>query len=165
MTRALRLICPLISVGFLATGFYQGGLTWFAAFLLLIGILWMIGLLLHWTWVSPFGLLAANAAAALGLFLHLSPIFFIPAATFALLVWDLAGFYDRLSLASPDDDILSLERRHLGRLSALALGALCLSALVLSFRLKAPFEWLVILVFFTVWAIGNVVGWLLKTEP
>ncbi len=163
MTRVLRLICPFLSVGLLASGFFLGRLIWFAAFLLLIGVLWMIGLSLHWAMVSPLGMLTIYVAASIGFFLDLSPIYFIPAAIFALLAWDLAGFYDRLSLASPDDDILTLEKRHLTRLLPLALGAVGLSALALSFRIKPSFEWLVILVLFTVWVIGKVVGWLLKT--
>ncbi len=164
MTRVFRFICPLLSVGLLVTGFYLGGLTWSALVLLLSGVLWMIGLSLHWTWVSPLGLLTANSAAVIGLFLNLSPIFIIPAATFALLSWDLAGFHDRLSLASPDDDIVTLEQRHLVRLLALAVGGIALSALALSLHLKTPFEWLIFLVFFTVWAIGKVVDWLVKKE-
>jgi hypothetical protein len=164
MTRVLRLICPLLSVGLLASGYYLGGLSWPFVGLLLFGMLWTIGLLLHWAWISPLGLLIAYAAGAIGLILDFSTIFILPSATFALLAWDFAGFHDRLSLASPDDNVFTLEKRHLLRLLALALGGVGLSALALSLHLKSPFEWLVILVFFTVWAIGKVVGWLLKKE-
>lgn len=164
MTRILRLICPLFSVGLLATGFYMAGLTWPALILLLVGVLWIIGLSFHLTWVSPLVLFTAYLAAAVGLFLSLSPLFMIPGATFALLAWDFAGFHDRLSLASPDDDIVALEQRHLIRILVLSLGGVGLSALALSLRIKSSFEWLVILVFFTVWAIGKVVGWLLQKE-
>lgn len=162
MIRVLRLICPPLSVGLLASAFFLGGFTWVAEVLLFLGVLWMIGLSLHWTWISFLGLLSAYAAAAMGLFFDLSIFLIIPAAIFALMAWDIAGFYDRLSLASPDDDVFTLEQRHLVRLFAISLGGVCLSALALSLHLKFPFEWLVILVFFTVWAIGKVVGSLLK---
>jgi hypothetical protein len=164
MTRSLRLICPLLSVGLLAIGFFLAGLTWITLVLFLSGILWTIGLSFHWTWVSPLGLLSAYLAAAVGLLLSLSSILMITGATFALLAWDLAGFHDRLSLASPDDDTVPMEQRHLVRILALALAGVGLSALALSLHLKSPFEWLVILVFFMVWAIGKVVGWILKKE-
>jgi hypothetical protein len=162
MIRVLRLLFPPLSVGLLASAFFQGGFTWVAVVLLFLGVLWMIGLSLLWTWVSSLGLLSAFAAAAMGLFLDLSVVLIIPAAIFALMAWDIAGFYDRLSLASPDDDVFTLEQRHLVRLLAISVGGIGLSALALSAHLKFPFEWLVILVFFTVWAIGKVVGSLLK---
>jgi hypothetical protein len=162
MIKVLRLICPPLSVGLLASAFFLGGFTWVAAALLILGVLWMIALSLHWTWVSSLGLLTAYAAAVMGLFLDLSIVLIIPAAIFAFMAWDIAGFYDRLSLASPDDDVFTLEQRHLVRLLAISVGGVGLSVLALSSHLKFPFEWLVILVFFTVWAIGKVVGWLLK---
>jgi hypothetical protein len=161
MTRFLRLVCPVMSVSLLASGYYLGGWKWPAVGLF---VFWMIGLIIHWAWVPPGGLFVACVAASMGLFLDLSPLLLIPSAIFALLAWDLAGFQDRLSMASPDDDVITLEKRHLFRLSVLALGGIGLSGLALYLHFKFPFEWTVILVFFTVWVIGRVAGLLMKKE-
>jgi hypothetical protein len=109
-------------------------------------------------------LFAAFGAVALGLFLDLSTVFLIPAALFALLAWDLAEFHIRLRKASPEDDIATLEKRHLLRLVILALAGGGLSVFALTLHLKPSFEWIVILMFFTVWGIGRMVDWLLMKE-
>jgi len=187
MTRILRFVCPILSVGLLAAGYFLIGLGWPGVGLLVFGILWIVGLALSWDWIPPLGLFAAFGAAALGLFLDPSAglraslptgpysllgtgdpgrsvVFLIPGALFSLLAWDLAEFYIRLRLASPDDDIAGLERRHLSRLVVLALAGGGLSAFALTLHLKPSFEWIVILMFFTVWGIGRMVDWLLKKE-
>jgi hypothetical protein len=162
MTRILRFICSVLSIGLLATGYFRSGLRWPALGLLVFGIMWIVGLALLWDWIQFLGLFISYGAAALGLFLELTPVFLISAALFALLAWDLAGFYLRLSLASPEDDLAGLERRHLSRLVALALAGGGLSAFALNLHLKPLFEWMVILILFAVWGIGRIVDWLLK---
>lgn len=185
MTRFLCFACPILSVGFLAAGNFLIGFGWPAVGLLVIGILWIVGLALSWDWIPPLGLFAAFGAAALGLFLDPSAglraslgvgpnallgtgdpgrpaVLLISGAIFALLAWDLAEFDFRLRLASPDDDTVGLERHHLLRLAILTLVGGGLSAFALTIHLKPSFEWMVILMFFTVWGIGRMVDWLLK---
>ena len=164
MTRFLRFICPILSVGLLAVGYFLLGLVWPTVGLLVFGILWIVGLALHWDWIPPLGLFAVFGAAALGLFLDPSPVFFIPAALCALLAWDLAGFHRRLRLASPDDDTAALEKRHLSRLVIVVLAGGGLSTFALTFHMRPSFGWVVILMFFTVWGIGRMVNWLLSRE-
>jgi hypothetical protein len=164
MTRLLRYICPILSVGLLAFAYFLAGLRWPVMGLLVFGGVWIIGLALSWAWVPPLALFATFGAAALGFIMDLSPLFLIPAAILALLAWDLAGFHALLCLASPDDDTSGLERRHLGRVFAIALlgGILAAFALILHFKLS--FEWIILLVLFTVWGIGQVLGRLLNKE-
>jgi hypothetical protein len=80
------------------------------------------------------------------------------------LAWDLAEFYIRLRLASPDDDISRLERGHLSRLAVLALGGGGLSAFALTLHFNPSFEWIVILMVFSIWGIGRMVSWLINKE-
>lgn len=162
MTRILRFVCLILSVGLLAAGYFLSGMDWPSAGLLVFGIIWIVGLALHWDWIPLVGLFAIFGAAAIGLFLGLSLVFLISAALFALLAWDLAEFHIRLRLASPEDDTTGLERSHLTRLIALALAGGGLSAFALTLHLKPSFEWMVILMFFTVWGISRMVDWLLK---
>ncbi len=164
MTRRLRFICLLFSIGLLVAAYFLGGLDWVALGVLGFGIVWTIGLALRWSWIPSLAFFASYLSAAVGFLLDLSPFYLIPAAVFALLAWDLTGFVDRLRLASPGDDISSLEKRHLVRLLPLALIAVSFSAVALAMHLKPSLEWMIILVFFLVWAIGQVVGLLQKRD-
>jgi hypothetical protein len=164
MTRILRFVCPILSVGLLASGYFLSGLGWPAVGSLVFGVFWIIGLAFRWDWVPLLGLFTACGAAAFGLFLDPSPVFLIPAAIFALLAWDLAEFHIRMRKGSPENDIATLEKRHLSRLVALALVGGGLSVFALILHLKPSFEWMIILMFFTVWGIGQMVNWLLKKE-
>ena len=164
MIRVLRFVCLVLSIGLLAAGYFLGGLVWPGAGLLVFGILWIVGLALRWDWVSPLGLFASSGVAAFGLFLDLSAAFLISGALFALLAWDLADFFLRLSQASPEDDIAVLEKCHLLRLAVPVLTGGGLSAFALTIHLKPSFEWMVILMFFVVWGIGRMVDRLLKKE-
>jgi hypothetical protein len=58
-----------------------------------------------------------------------------------LLGWDLSDFARRLSYASPKDDILGMERRHLERAGIVALLGLGLAWLSVVIRVeRLPFE-------------------------
>ena len=164
MTRILRFVFPILSIGLQAAGYYSSSLVWPALGLLFFGVLWLVGLALRRDCVLPIGLFVAFGVAAIGLFLDLSTPLMIFSAIFALLAWDLGEFHTRLRKASPEDDISRLERTHLLRLILLALAGGTLSALSLSLRFTPSFEWLVILMFFAVWGIGRVVNWLLNRE-
>jgi len=164
MTRFLRFVFPVLSVSLLVAGYFRNDLDWFAGGLLVLGFLWIGGLVLRWVWIPPVGLFVAFGAAALGLFLGLPPVLLIAGALCSLLAWDLAEFYLRLGKAYPKDDITWLERPHLIQLAGLVLvgGGLCACALTL--QLKLSFEWIVILMLFTVLGIGRMVEWSLKKE-
>jgi len=165
MTRLFRFVFPVLSVGLLAAAYFLNSLVWPAVGLLVFGIVWIVGLALRWDWVSPLGLFAAFGAAAHGLFLGFSTLLLLASAIFVLLAWDLAEFNIRLRKASPKDDIASLEKRHLVRLTLLALTGGILSAVALTLRLTLSFEWLVILIFFAVWGLGRMVDRLLTKTP
>ena len=165
MTRFLRFVCPVLSVVLLAAGFILGGLVWFALGLLFFGVLWMVALALRWDWFPLLALFVLFGIAAFGLFLGIPPALLISGAILAFVSWDLAGFHVRLSLAAPEDDLAGLERPHLLRLAVLTLVGGCLCALALTLHLKPSFEWLVILMFFSIWGIGRMVNWLLNKEP
>ena len=161
MTRVLRFVCLVLSIGLLAAGYFINGLVWPVVGIFILGILWSVGLVLRWDWVSLLGLFGAFGVAVFGLILDLSDVFLISGALFAFLTWDLDGFYFRLLKASPEDHISSLEKNHLVRLALPVMGGVFLSAFALTVHLRASFEWLVILMFFLFWGFGRMVARLL----
>jgi hypothetical protein len=164
MTRSLRFVFPILSVGFLAAGYLMAGLPWPGLGMLAFGVLWIVALALRWDWFPTLALFVTFGAAAFGLFLGLSPVVFIPGALIALAAWDLAGFHVRLQLADAEDDLAPLEKRHLLRLAGLIVTGGMLSAFALSLHVSPSFEWVVVLVFVAIWGIGRVVSRLLKKD-
>jgi hypothetical protein len=185
MTRILCFICAILSIGMLVAGFLSIGLDWFVIVYLSFGVLWIVGLALFWSWISRLALFFIFGASALGLYLDpsaglrsslpvgpysllgtgdpgRSAVFLICAAILALLAWDLAEFYSRLRQATPEDDISRLERRHLARVAVLTLagGGICIISLTLQF--KPSFEWMVILMVFSMWGVSRLVAWMSK---
>jgi hypothetical protein len=164
MIRFLRFICLVLSFGLLAVSYFNNSLVWPAFGIFIFGILWCVGLVLRWNWVSLLGLFGSFGVAAFGLILGNSIALLISGALFALLAWDLDGFYFRLLASSPEDDTYTLEKRHIARLALPILSGVVLSVFALTVRLKTSFEWLVFLMLFIFWGIGRVVTRLLSKD-
>ncbi len=172
MTRVLLFAAVILGVGLPVAVFFTGGYSVFSVIQLVVGIGWIYGLLRRWMWVSIPGLFLIYAFAAAGFFLPRAsdlrtgpaalPLLF--GAFFGLLAWDLGDFHARLLLASPEDDIPGLERRHLLRLAAFALLGAVVTALALTLRVTFAFEWSVILILFATWGLGRIVSGLLERE-
>jgi len=162
MTRPLLFLCAALAVASLLAAFGLEGYLLPVLALLVLGILWIVSLAYHWTWGSVVGLFTVYGFAAAGFWLRLSTSFLLAAALAGLLAWDLAAFAQRLRLAAPQDDVTSLERSHLVRLSVVALAGLvlCLGALYLP--AKISFGWSLLLVLVGVW--GNREGGELAVE-
>jgi hypothetical protein len=149
----------LLVVGFLPTGYFSYGLVF-----LCVDILWIVGLLRRWDWVSTLGVCIAFGGAAWGMYLGVAPAFLITAALFSLIAWDLEHFAARLRLAAAEDDTDRLEHQHLMRLAFMVVIGGGLSFGAMAVHVKIPFELTVVLVILMVWGIGRVVSWLLKKE-
>ena len=164
MTRFLLYASAVISSILLAAGYLLDGSFLLGIGLFVVGIVWILGLRRRWDWVSPLGLCVAFGGAAWGIYLRVMPALLFFAATFSLVAWDLDHFAARLRLASSEDDVAGMERRHLLRLASVVGIGGGLSAVTMAIRVKTPFELMVVLVFLTVWGIGRVVSWLLQSE-
>jgi hypothetical protein len=161
MIRGLLVISLLLGIGLAAAGYLAGGYVWPGVVLLVLGGGWLAGLLHGWRWSSTIGLFCVYGFSAAGLLLNLPLAFLFAGALCAFLAWDLTDFESRLRLASPEDDLPGLVRRHLARLGLVLLIGLALSLASLAWRAKAGFEWTVILVLFSIWGIGQVIRRLL----
>lgn len=151
-----------MSAGLSAVALYLGGYPIPALIALALGILWIFGLIRSWKWVPALGLIGTYALVVTGLLRDCSSALMIAAAFFALLAWDLADFTFRLSLVAPGDETLMIRRRHLLIISLVALvGA---GSLVFGLKVKVgfTFEWMALLLLFTAWGVGRIVGGVLR---
>ena len=183
MIRFLNAVCLLMATSCLAGGYYLAGIVWPAVGILAFGIIWIIALVRKWDWFSLLGLFMTFGVAAFGLFVvspsgSLTGTFtlvgaevaaratdlFIFGALFALLVFDLSDLVRRSRLASPEDDIRGIERRHLIRLTLVIVLGGCLVFAALALYLQLAFEWTVVLIFVVILGIGRLVNWFQKKQ-
>lgn len=154
----------LVSAGSLAWGWYAGAFPAVAEAWLGVALFWTLALIRRWTWVSSLGLFAAVALAASGLWIGLGVGWMAAGAIGALLVWDLTDFRERLRLAAESDDRPQLERRHLARLTLLALIGALLFGLGMLLRLRLSFEWGALLLLVAGLGLTQLIGWLRRGE-
>lgn len=144
----------------LAWGFAQRGFTSFSIWILIFGAIWLFAVWQEWKWYSSIALFLATVTAAFGLWFGFTPGWMFAGGIFALFAWDMADFRQRLRPMAKDDDTRGLERRHLARISLLALAGLFLASITMFVRVQFTFEWGALLVIVAVLGLGQLVGWL-----
>lgn len=160
MTLIALLSSIVIGTISLAWEFSQRGLTSFSTWILILGVGWLIAIWQRWKWYSSAALVASTLAAAFGLWFGFTPAWMFAGCIFALFAWDMAEFRLRLRLMAKDDDTRGIERRHLARISLLAIAGLFLASLTMLLRAQFTFEWGALLVFVILLGLGQLVGWL-----
>jgi hypothetical protein len=152
----------VISSVSLAWGFAQRGFTSFSTWILILGAGWLFAVWQEWKWYSSFALFMATVASAFGLWFGFIPGWMFAGGIFALFAWDMTDFRQRLRGMAKDDDTRGLERRHLARISLLALIGLVLASIAMLVRVQFTFEWSTLLVIVTLLGLGQLVGWFRK---
>ncbi len=107
-----------------------------------LGILWLVGEGQQWRLAAPLGLAASVGLAALGVRLGGDAgvaLLALLAVIAALCAWDLAGLAQRLCGPTYVGDQEGLERRHVGRLLAVAALGLLLAVAALALDLSLSF--------------------------
>jgi len=152
----------VISSASLAWGFAQGGFTSFSVWILILGAGWLFSVWQGWNWYSSFDLFVSTVLAALGLWFGFIPGWMFAGGIFALVAWDMTDFRQRLRGMADDDDTRGLERRHLARISLLALIGMVFASVSMRVRVQFTFEWSVLLVIVALLGLGQLFGWLRK---
>lgn len=130
--------------------------------LLILGVIWLFAGRKHWTWFSTIMLLFLVTLAGIGLWFGLSPGWMISGALGGLMAWDLTDFMRRLRFAPLMDDTRELERRHLTRLTIVALAGVFLASIAMLVRVEFTFEWVMLLTLVAVLGVTQLVAWLRK---
>jgi hypothetical protein len=124
MTIVAMVLSIILGSSSLVIGYSQAGFPDPVRWLIALGLFWLVAQWQRWHWVAPVALLVTVVAAAYGIWKEFPAVWMILGALGGLLGWDLSDFWRRLSYASPTDDILGMERRHLERVGIVAvLGA------------------------------------------
>ena len=105
-------------------------------------------------------MLFRSGAAGYGLWIGLPASLMTLAAVGALLGWDLAGLLYRLRFAALTDDVKSIERMHMARVTVVSALGLVIAGLAAVVRIKLSFELAVVLVLLAGIGLTQVVSWL-----
>ena len=131
--------------------------------LLILGAIWLFAGRKRWTWFSTIMLLLLVTLAGIGLWFGLSSGWMISGALGGLMAWDLTDFMRRLRFAPLMDDTRELERRHLTRLTIVALAGVSLASIAMLVRLEFTFEWVMLLTLVAVLGVTQLVAWLRRS--
>jgi hypothetical protein len=144
----------------LAWGFAQRGFTSFSTWIIILGAGWLFAVWQEWKCYSSVALFMVTVVSAFGLWFGFIPGWMFAGGIFALFAWDMTDFRQRLRGMANDDETRGLERRHLARISLLAIIGLVLASIAMLVRVQFTFEWSALLVIVTLLGLGQLVGWL-----
>jgi len=153
----------VMGVGSLAYAFSGVGFDGLVRGLLVLGAVWLFAGWKRWTWFSTFAILLMVALAGFGLWIALSPGWMIAGALGGLLAWDLSDFMRRLQFVHFTDDKRGLERRHLIRVTIVALIGVLLASISIMVRLEFTVEWMMLLALVGVLGVTQLVAWLRRS--
>jgi hypothetical protein len=153
-------ISVLMSVGSFAYAYASADFDLLARGFVIFGALWLYAGRQRWTWFATVALLLSVTLAGLGLWIELSPGWMISGALGGLMAWDLTDFMRRLRFAPALDDLRELERRHLTRLTIVALAGVALASIAMLVRLEFTFEWVMLLTLVAALGVTQLVVWL-----
>ncbi|MCA1900401.1 MAG: hypothetical protein LDL50_06810 [Chloroflexi bacterium] len=162
MTLAALLLSVLLSSATLAWGFAQSGFASFSAWMIVFGLGWLLAVWQRWFWYSSLALILYIILAALGLWFGFSPGWLFAGGIFALFAWDMTEFRQRLVLMGKRDDARVVERRHLLRVSLLALTGMTLASIAMLLRGQFTFEWGALFVAVILLGLAQLAGWFRK---
>jgi hypothetical protein len=154
------MLSVVLSTASLAWGYAETGFDPIARGFAVCGMIWLFSQWPRWWWFSSVGLFIAVLFAALGLWLDITPGWMFSGGIFALLAWDLTDFRRRIQFVAIDDDQRDLERRHIARLTLLALAGLGLSSIAMFMQVQFTFEWVILLVIVSMLGLTQLVSWI-----
>ncbi len=163
MTLLALLLSITLGIGSLAWGYTLVGLPEFARWILIFGVAWLFAVWQRWRWFAYAGVTFNFLAAALGLwFLNFPPGWMFAGAIGGLLAWDLTYFLYRQRFAASDEERRAMEKRHLFRISFLALLGFGLASAAMVLKLQFNFEWALLSAVVAALGITQIVIWFRK---
>ena len=160
MTLLALLSSITLGTASLVWGYMGVGLPHLARWIGLLGAVWLLAAWRRWRWFAYVGLATYFLAAALGLwFLNFPPGWMFGGAICGLLAWDLTYFQYRQVFAASEDERRSVERRHLMRISLIAILGFALASLAMILQLQFGFDWMVLMALVITLGLSQVIRW------
>lgn len=161
--KTIFVICLMISVVCLATGYWIAG-QWIGAMLaMLMGPAWLLARKYPLSQLPLVCLLASVTFSVAGILIGSPRLLMIFGSAVALAVWDLLLLDSALGNNSSVEQTRHYENKHLQSL-ALALGSGLLAVLLGSLvKIQIPFVVLILFIIFVLFALDRVWGYLKKT--
>ncbi|MBL8062994.1 MAG: hypothetical protein JNK32_08255 [Anaerolineales bacterium] len=131
----------MISLGSFAWGYWQAGYEGISRWIIGFGIFWLVAQWRKWRWVSTAGIFLFILLAIVGVWLNFIAGWMFSGSIFAFFAWNLTEFQHSLSFVNARDDVRGMSRRHLARISLLAMAGLMLVSLFVLARGQFSLEW------------------------
>jgi hypothetical protein len=154
------LVSVAMGVGSLAYAYSRTDIPQILPGILTFGLFWLYAGWKRWNWVSSLGILILVALAGYGLWIELSTGWMIAGALGGLMAWDLGEFMRRLDVAPESEDLPAMQRRHIARLTLVALLGLSLASIAMLLRVEFTLEWMMLLALIAVLGLTQLVAWL-----
>lgn len=141
MIAAALFFSIVLSAGSFAWGYSQAGYEGVARWVAAAGFFWLAAIWRRWRWTSSAGIFLALPLSIFGLWFNFAGGWMFGGMIFALFAWDLTEFQQRIKSLPAREDIRGMERRHLVRISLLALAGLLIASLFMFMRGEFTWEW------------------------
>ena len=148
-----------LSIGSFAWGYFQADFDRTAGWIIAFGVLWLISIWKKWRWFSSAAVLLAIPAALFGLWFNFIAGRMFSGAIFALFAWDLTEFQRKMKFTPMREDIHGMERRHLARISFLALAGMLLASYFMFRRVQLTFDWGMLNLMVVMLGLLQVIAW------
>lgn len=162
MSIAALLFSIIIGIGSLAWGYAGTGLHQLSPWIIAFGGLWLASLWQGWRWFPPLGLFFSILFAVIGLSLSFPIGWMFSGAIFALLAWDMSELREKLHFMTSRDDAKGIERRHVARISFLALSGLFFASFLMLWWRQWTNEWGNFLLGVSLLGITQIIAWINK---
>ncbi len=153
-------ISVLIGTGSLSFAYMSAGYDSLSFGLLVVGAFWLYAGWRRRAWASSGGILLLVVFASYGLWNELSPGWMIAGTLGGLLAWDLSEFMRRMDVAPESADLHGMQRRHVARLTVVAVVGLLLASIAMYVRLEFTLEWMMMITLVAVLGVTQLVAWL-----
>lgn len=150
----------ILSAGSFAWGYFQADFDEAARWIMAIGVFWLVAVWQKWRWVSSVIVLLALGGALFGLWFNFIAGWMFSGMIFVLFAWDLTEFQRKMKLMPKREDVKGMERRHLARISFLALTGMLIASYFMFRREQLTFDWGLMNLMVLAFALLQVFAWI-----
>lgn len=150
----------ILSTGSFAWGYFQAGFDEAARWIMAIGVFWLVAVWQKWRWVSSVIVLLALGGALFGLWFNFIAGWMFSGMILVLFAWDLTEFQRKMKFMPKREDVKGMERRHLARISFLALMGMLIASYFMFRREQLTFDWGLMNLMVLAFALLQVFAWL-----